>query len=276
MEKVLRQDLEMESQRLDLVVMLAVVVLTGFAVTTMQIIGNNDLSYNEIGVSLFSLFGGVLNNMQLPSFNSGGPSLAQTMGGVMVGVYGVTMSILLVNLLIAMMGNTYNTVKADALGHWAVAFTQTVLYYEKPVWIPPFNLLQEAMSLVIFLVDKFTCGHFTRLTTLETVEIGALLGNDVARGVSGIQSLLPTTTTSRESIVANPGYSKKRHIEITEEVLWQIVSVPNYDNSDVSPHSKRPLRARFPAHEIDSTEPGSRKRKAKDYERALNNPYWDT
>jgi len=209
-------------------IMLALIVITGFSIITMQITGSNMLEYKEIGISLYTLFQVIFGNTDFPDFGSGGPSFGQAMGSVMVGIYAVTMSILLVNLLIAMMGNTYNTVKNDALGHWALSFTHTVIYYERPVWIPPFNLIQEAMALVIFIFDKISFGHFTKFTTLETVEISAILGSDMARF---------TATTNNKT--EKESFSKGDHVKISEEVIWQIVSSGNIDNSIADISSKK-------------------------------------
>jgi len=92
------------------------------------------------------------------------------MGSVVVGIYGVTMVILLVNMLIAMMGNTYDAVMDEALGHWALSFTQAIVYFEKTVWVPPLNLAHEAIALVFYFTDKVTLGNFRKITTLGKAE----------------------------------------------------------------------------------------------------------
>eukprot|EP01125_Pyxidicula_operculata_P017287 TRINITY_DN6052_c0_g1_i1.p1 TRINITY_DN6052_c0_g1~~TRINITY_DN6052_c0_g1_i1.p1 ORF type:complete len:1100 (+),score=275.09 TRINITY_DN6052_c0_g1_i1:3-3302(+) len=137
---------------------LFVVVMMGWSIIMSQLVSSLVYEYKNVGSSVFTLLKAGIGGGDFIDVNSGGASLNQDIANVFFALYLLLSIILLINLLIAMMGSTYDRIQEEALGEWGFEFTQAVLFYEKPVWIPPLNIIADAVSLVSWMLNRLTCG----------------------------------------------------------------------------------------------------------------------
>lgn len=150
----------------DLFVFLSVyvVMISGFGIAFQGIFADVDTFRNPSNTFL-SLFSGTLSNFDFSIFDTGGDTrVTGTIGILLTIVFVVMTSILLVNLLIARMSNTFQRISDKSRVEWSydksLMIMHLLLIREKPVWniLPaPFNLLPILLTgfgLVDFLEER--------------------------------------------------------------------------------------------------------------------------
>jgi len=141
---------------------LLVLILAGWSYILTQLLRSYIFDYRNVGVTLITLLKSVLGGVEF--VDSTGNIIQESISNVLLGLFSLVVLVLLINLLIAMMGNTYEQIQEEAINHWSFSKAQSLIYYEKSHWIPPFNIVGEAVMLVIWLSNTLTCGLVSKTT----------------------------------------------------------------------------------------------------------------
>eukprot|EP01125_Pyxidicula_operculata_P020946 TRINITY_DN787_c5_g1_i2.p1 TRINITY_DN787_c5_g1~~TRINITY_DN787_c5_g1_i2.p1 ORF type:complete len:1109 (+),score=206.97 TRINITY_DN787_c5_g1_i2:26-3352(+) len=130
-----------------------VVVLVGGYAQLFRAMFKNEYEYYHTLPSSFFSFTRVIttqgNAAEFISQSSGQQGTVQILGNFMLAVFLLFGLIVFINVLIAMMNNTYDSITGNAMSSWGMQFSQLVIRYEQRYWPTPFNIL-----LLIFVLFK--------------------------------------------------------------------------------------------------------------------------
>jgi len=141
---------------------LLVIILIGWSYMLTQLLKSYVPDYRNVGVSITTLFKSVLGGVEFVTDT--GNVVQETVANILLGIFALVALVLLVNLLIAMMGNTYDQIQEAAVQNWSYSKAQSLIYFEKSHWIPPFNIFSEAVRLVLWVSNTLTCGLVSKTT----------------------------------------------------------------------------------------------------------------
>eukprot|EP01123_Difflugia_compressa_P011625 TRINITY_DN4716_c0_g1_i2.p1 TRINITY_DN4716_c0_g1~~TRINITY_DN4716_c0_g1_i2.p1 ORF type:complete len:702 (+),score=84.75 TRINITY_DN4716_c0_g1_i2:233-2107(+) len=132
---------------------LVAVILLAFAQVFVVLFKDTTGQFNGLRNSFPMLIQGTFGRFSFFT-TEGGNTFAYWLGNALLVVYLIISLILLVNLLIAMMTNTYRNVSDAAMEDWGFQFASLVIQYERTYWPPPFNLLLLVFRFVKKLVKR--------------------------------------------------------------------------------------------------------------------------
>ena len=125
-------------------------IMIGNTITFFSLFSGEE-EYGTFGDSMISFFSGLLGNIEL-SLTKGG-SILNTVGILALMLYAVITSIVLLNLLIAQMSNTYQSIEETSLERWLSAKASTILKFlvigesNALCMLPsPFNLITTLLA----------------------------------------------------------------------------------------------------------------------------------
>lgn len=150
---------------------IALVLIATMTVIYTALFSDDGESYVTFPLSLFSFTQNVFGQMEFLSSDSGGQSMSVITGNVIFVIFLFLMLILLINLLIAMMGNTYDSVREEAISIWGSQFAELVIQFEALyVTIPsPIIIPIDLFLLVFYLFLYFGKGCIFLLKKLGFV-----------------------------------------------------------------------------------------------------------
>eukprot|EP00049_Salpingoeca_infusionum_P005248 m.90186 g.90186 ORF g.90186 m.90186 type:complete len:781 (-) comp12910_c1_seq1:133-2475(-) len=108
--------------------------------------------FGSFGQTMRTLFWSIFGLVELPSLavSGDGAKTIQTLSELLYGVYMVLVFILLINLLIAMISNTYQRIVDNSDTVWKFARAQLIREFERYPSVPtPFNLLLEPIHWLL-------------------------------------------------------------------------------------------------------------------------------
>jgi len=141
---------------------LLIVILIGWSYILTQLFRSYLFEYRTVFVTITTLIKSVLGGVEF--VDNIGNIIQETVGNILLAIFSLVALILLINLLIAMMGNTYDQIQEAAIHHWSYSKAQSLIYFEKSHWVPPFNIFSEAVMLVIWVSNTLTCGFVSKTT----------------------------------------------------------------------------------------------------------------
>jgi hypothetical protein len=161
--------------------LLTAVVVAGGAVLMDTILREEFEHYRNFGESFFSLVYTALGRGDFLENQSGGLDVAQFLGNIVYFMFLMFVTILLINLLIAIMNNTFESWKVQSRGMWALQFTELLHRFEIITCPPPLNLL----AFLIYFCELLFCEeklYSYRLIKGENI-YDSLQENTVSKGI---------------------------------------------------------------------------------------------
>ena len=125
------------------------IIQIGFAITFLSQFSNKD-DYQTLGQSMLTLYSAMLGNFEF-DFPSDSDFLSIA-GKIALVLYSVITAIVLLNLLIAQMSNTYKRIEDASLQEWLFAKSSTVMRFLTVVESNPFCMLPAPLNLITIVV----------------------------------------------------------------------------------------------------------------------------
>jgi len=120
---------------------LLIIVILGFSQFFTILEKDQDPRYQRFPLAIFASIQTSYQQIYFWRSNSGF-SFLDAIGNTFMAIFVLLVQVSLINMLIAMQGNTYDDVTDSALEHWGASWATLVLHFEDSFWPPPFNILR--------------------------------------------------------------------------------------------------------------------------------------
>jgi len=167
---------------------LAVILLSCYTVLFLKLFGYQYANYQNIPDTMVALAGAALGNFDFFTERTEGGGVLQVTGNMLLFSFLLLSTVVLVNLLIAMMSRTYSeTYEQSAIGVWRLQFAHLVRQYDYDILPPPLNLLWFVARLMsyFFIISLYQLSKVS--STAKTILwsrfgqfISTMCGDDLA------------------------------------------------------------------------------------------------
>eukprot|EP01129_Flabellula_baltica_P010569 TRINITY_DN4485_c0_g2_i3.p1 TRINITY_DN4485_c0_g2~~TRINITY_DN4485_c0_g2_i3.p1 ORF type:complete len:651 (-),score=105.70 TRINITY_DN4485_c0_g2_i3:31-1983(-) len=166
-------------------IILGACLLLGFAPVFQFLLGSSTEGFLTLTDSMFTLLSFGLGNYQFQSESTG---VNVTLSNILLIAYLLFILILLVNLLIAMMGTTYESTIDIGVTMYRQRFVSLYLQYKTAYWVPPLNIIKAVIDTINLCNNKHA---------FHTTSAGKVSPHDKKKAVAKLVQIYTTKNSDK-------------------------------------------------------------------------------